>query len=42
MHTWLPIVNEQVAQFLERLGWLEGRDFLISPSLPDDANDGCA
>lgn len=32
----LPILNEQTAEFFRNLGWVEGRDFLVTPDLPLD------
>jgi hypothetical protein len=34
MPDFRPLVNPQVAAHLETLGWIEDRDFLISPPLP--------
>ncbi len=35
----LPIVGAAVAAKLERFGWVEGRDFLVSPP-PADSDEG--
>lgn len=32
---WKPVVNPVVAEKLTELGWQEGRDFWVSPYLPD-------
>jgi hypothetical protein len=33
---WKPIVNPKVAEEFIKLGYVEDRDFYVSPYLPDD------
>lgn len=33
---WRPLVNERVAEEFRRLGYVENRDFYVSPDLPED------
>lgn len=36
MPEWKPVVNPKVAKIFEGLGYVEDRDFYVSPYLPDD------